>query len=643
MPLSDDDPPSPSEPPAVPDAPASPEAGDERFPWPWVSNLCLGAAVLFAAMALARYRTWHNPTFDLAFYARIVWGIGHLDFYNPLVGTDLWGLHLSLILLPLGLIGRFVPIVPMMLILQAASVAGAGIPLARIAARRVGHPAASFVALGLWFLHPVVGSIATYEFHPSSLALLPLCLALDFIDRRRSIPALIALVVAASCREDVALACSLVGAVMALRPATRTAGLVAFVGFALWFVVYLFVIAPKHLPRAGSLELHYGHLGGSPAAILGQLLRHPVDTLRVLATPVRLLYAPRMLLPVAFVALLRPKWLLPALAPFAINFLSQFPTAVQVHSHYSTLVVPFVLVAGVHGAAHLMVVGRSQSDRVGIAVAVAAALASLHLQHRAGNLPLLGGRFDAREYLPDARMQALDAVAEIIPPDASVTAPDYALAHLAERPLVMRLAPLLARRVDFVVLSLEHRALHTGSQEIWRNEEEAPVRGMMMQRRYGVYSRVGDYLVLRGGWPSRTYARGRYVEVPPDPRVRAFHRDVGDSLAVAGWGVTPLARGSHVVLLLVPKRPWPLDLGFELGWGPLRPHLDREDPERTYAFLPFDGVFMPGFARVGEVVRTEVDLPATPAELRAHGLRFGARRVDGSRLDASSEHWTTLR
>ncbi len=362
-----------------------------------------------------------------------------------------------------------------------------------------------------------------------------------------------------------------------------------------------------------------------------------------IATPVKLLYAPRMLLPVAFVALLRPRWLLPALAPLVINLLSQFPTAVQVHSHYSTLVVPFVLVAGIHGAAHVMVTGRLQAERWGFAVALAALLASLHLQHRAGNIPLLGGRFDAREHLPDARMQALEAVAEVIPPYASVTAPDYTLAHLAERPLLTRLIPLLAHRVDFVVLSLEHRALHTGSQEIWRNEEEAPVRGMLLQRRYGVYSRVGDYLVLRGGWSSRTHARGRYVEVPTDPRAHAFHREVGASIAIAGWGVTPLARGSHVVLLLVPKRELPVDLGLELGWGPMRPRLDREDPERTYAFLPFDGVFMPGYARVGEVVRTEVDVPATPSELTFHGLRFGARRVDGSRLDADSEHWTLLR
>lgn len=153
---------------------------------------------------------------------------------------------------------------------------------------------------------------------------------------------------------------------------------------------------------------------------------------------------------------------------------------------------------------------------------------------------------------------------------------------------------------------------------------------------------LGPYIVMREHWPVRAWARGRYVEFAPDPRVHASHVDIGENLAVAGWGVTPQGRGAHVVLLLVAKRAWPYDLGFELGWGPMHPHVDREDPEQTFAFLPFDGAFMPSFVRVGEVVRTEVDVPASVDALRAHGLWFGPRRIDGSRFEADTAHWTRL-
>lgn len=614
---------------------------EERFPWVWVSNAALAMAALFATLAITRWRTYHNETFDLAFYTRIVWGAGHWDLYNPLAGTSLWGLHFSLVLLPLALLGRFVAIVPMLLIVQAACVAAASIPLARIAWRRVGHPWAPFAALAVWFLYPTVGSIASYEFHPSSLALLPLCLALDFFDQRRLRAGFYALLGAALCREDVALVCGLVGLVVALRPEHRRAGLGMFALFTAWFALWLFAIAPRHLPPRGSLQLHYGHLGSSPTDILKNLFLHPIATLRSLATPVRVLYVPRLLVPVAFTALLRPRWLLPILVPVGINLLSQFPTATQIHSHYSTLAVPFVVVAAAHGVAQLMAQGALHAERYGLVAMCAVLAGSVHMQRRAGYLPGIGRRFEAADHRPDHRRASLDELVSWLPPDASVIAPDFLLAHLAERRGVFRDGPT-PRTVDLRVLSAEHRARFPGSQTLWRSEEEQRLRGAMFWRRYGVYAVFGDYIVMRSRWPVRQYARGRYVEFEPDDRTHAAHVDLGEDLAVAGWGMVPLRDGARVVLLLKVKRAWPFDLGMELGWGPMRPHLDREDPQRTWAFVPFDGLFMPPFARVGEVVRTEVVVPARVEALAAHGLWFGARRVDGSRLEASSPHWVRL-
>jgi hypothetical protein len=362
--------------------------------------------------------------------------------------------------------------------------------------------------------------------------------------------------------------------------------------------------------------------------------------LKTLATPVRLLYVPRLLVPVAFTALLAPRWLLPALAPVAVNVLSQFPTAPQVHSHYATLTVPFLLAASAHGVGRLVARAGTWGDRQALAALAAVSLGSIHMQHRAGSLPLVGGRFDRNAYAADARQAALDTLVDLLPREASVSAPDHLLPHLAERLRLFR-APPPARRIDYLVLSTDHRALFAGRQELWRSDEERLVRGTLSRRKYGVFAVVGPYLVLRVGWPVRSWARTRYVDFDPDPRARAAHLPAGPSLTLAGWGRSPQPHGTHVVLLLVATRPWPLDLGLELGWGPMRPHLDRQDPTSTYAFQPFDGVFLPMYVRVGEVVRTEVDLPATAAELSG-GLYLGARRVDGSRLDPSGPHWVRL-
>ena len=128
-------------------------------------------------------------------------------------------------------------------------------------------------------------------------------------------------------------------------------------------------------------------------------------------------------------------------------------------------------------------------------------------------------------------------------------------------------------------------------------------------------------------------------------RVHAAHADVGPSMAIAGWGLAPGRDAHHtrLILLATPTARWPFDVGFQVGWGPMAPHLDRQDPAHIWSFLPFDGVFMAVFVRPGEVARTEVELPASRDELLRDGLWFGARRIDSSRLDAASAHWTRLR
>lgn len=636
---------SPVTPKRLPSLPPPPIPGDtdERFSWAPVSNIALVAAALFATMAFRRFHSYHNETFDLAFYARLVWGLGFGDYHNPLVGAHLLGLHASWVLIPLGWLGRVLPIVPMMLALQAVCVAGAGVPLARIAARRIGHPSAQYLTLFVWLLHPVVVNLASYEFHPSALALLPLTVALDYLDRRMPRQAVIAMLFAVACREDVALVCALIGAVMAAAPKTRALGLKVFAGGLGYFALYLFVVAPHYLPRAGSLQLHYGHLGNSPAEVALSLLRHPLATLKSFVTPARALYLPRMLLPVAFLPLLKPRWLLPAMAPVAINLLSQFPTAVQVHSHYSAFVVPFVVLSAIHGAARVMVIGAIHAERYGLVAALAVTAGTVHMQHRAGSLPGLGRHHLQAAYTRDARANSLDAVAALLAPEQIVAGPDYLLPHIAERRELHRYQPPMRNRVDVLVLSAEHRNLHTGTQEIWRNTEEEQLRQALLQPNYGVYRVVGDYLLLRRNWEHRTYARGRYVDFEPDSALHAAHTEVGASLIIAGWGMTPIAHGTRVTVLVVPRETWPIDLGFELGWGPMREADQHPQPEQTYAFLPFDGVFLPNEVRVGEVARTSVEVPATPNELRAHGVYFGARRIDGSRLNRDSLHWTPLR
>jgi uncharacterized membrane protein len=98
-------------------------------------------AVLWSIEGLSRYRAVHNRTFDLALYARQAWGLAHGDIWDPIVNAHFLGTHVALVLWPLGLLGRALGTVPVLIVAQALAFALATLPLAQIGARRRGRAA----------------------------------------------------------------------------------------------------------------------------------------------------------------------------------------------------------------------------------------------------------------------------------------------------------------------------------------------------------------------------------------------------------------------------------------------------------------------------------------------------------------------
>ena len=121
---------------------------DQRRATQVLAVLAAVAGAGLFALSWQRYTTFHNRTFDLAFYARIAWGLARGDLLEPIVGAHIAGLHLSAVLWPLGGLGRLFGTVPVLLVAQASAYAATAFPLARLAGRRFGSLA--YVAAGFY-------------------------------------------------------------------------------------------------------------------------------------------------------------------------------------------------------------------------------------------------------------------------------------------------------------------------------------------------------------------------------------------------------------------------------------------------------------------------------------------------------------
>lgn len=580
--------------------------------------------------------TFHNQTFDLAFYARMAWGLVRANWWDPILNAHFLGLHLSWVMAPLGALGSVFGTVPVLLVAQAAAVCAVCWPLYRIGSRRAGELGGLLVP-AVWLLYPNLGHVCTYEFHPGNLALLPLVLAMDRLEAGQT-HALGWLVVAVvACRADLTTVTFLLGVLVFWQGGERTRpGLWIAVLSLLYLAVFVLVLVPFLGPKQGSLSLHFGKWGSGPLEMAANLLFSPLVVFEHLAEPKRLLYLPKLLAPLLFLPLLAPRWLLLALPQLMVNLLSDFPTSTDMDCHYTTPIVPVLAVATADALGRLRERGLSRL----IAPPLAAAALGANLFW--GGMPWSLDH-DSDSFKIDEHTRSGRAIASQVPPRASVQAPYRLMPHLAEREGIYR-APPPDRNADYAVLDLSHRRRYRHRETLLRTSEEPNARNWLSRPDYGLIAAEGDLVLLKRGADPRQGPGGRYLVGSAGQSRGEFLTDCLRIIEARLWD-------DAVCVDLAVGGPCPRDLALRLCSAPV---TSRSDTVRDrLAFNPdgsprpghrvdlfFDGLLSPVHLRAGDRVRTCHALEAY--ERRAvldQGLYLGTVRSSGARPEPT-DPWT---
>jgi uncharacterized membrane protein len=584
--------------------------------------LLLSAAfsTLMGVQSLSRFANYHNRTFDLALYARQAWGLAHGDYSDPIVGVHFLGTHLAVVLWPLGVLGLRLGEVPVLLVAQALAFGLATLPLAQIGYRRFGE-AGALCAAAAWLAYPNLSQVASYEFHPGSMGVLPLALALDALDRRRRVGFVVCCLCLLACRADFALmtamlACSALWLdtvpplSAAERPRLRSAAVFVLCLSVAYLALSVGVLRPRYWATQSSLDLHFVRWGGSPFGFGVALFQKPQLVLDHLLEPRRLSYLPRVLWPLCLLPLLSVRWLLPALPFIAINLISTFPTTLELYSHYLTPAVPTLIVAALDGLRNL----RTRLNRLGeyAPVGLSALLAcGLLANVQSGGLPW-SASFDRSAFSADALSAQAARVVAAIPEQASVQAPDPLLAHLSARAEVYR-SPPPERDAEYVVLDIDHRRRYARREDLLRTLEEPATRYWLSRDDYGLVHAEPSYLVFQRGSDPRAGPAARYLSAS----------------ATVQQGI-PLCRCLSVLsawldpqgleLELSASAPCPADLALRI--------IIPKQPERVD--LLFDGLLSPATLRDEQVFSWHALSAEERAALRENGLALGAVRSTGT-------------
>jgi uncharacterized membrane protein len=356
-------------------------------------------------IAVFGFLSWRSQSqyfttgFDIGIHDQAIWlaAHGHSTF-DTVRGLGYFGENvnlISMVLVPFYWLGAG----PHFLIVVNTLGLGLGaIPLWLIARDRLESPLLALIPAACYLLYPTTGYLNWWGFHPDTLAITPLFFAWWFALRGRWAWYALCVVVAMSCKEDMALSVLAMGLVLAFwsgfrrnadantdvvsrtlhRHAARStpgrlaqrrgedggagrlaralstsdgrrqAGLVSAVVAVAWFEICTKVILPMNnfgLPPFYSN--YFWSLGRTPPQVIGNTVLHPSRVAKLATLPTRKTYYVQMFAPVGFLIVLALPALLVGLPQFGINVVDQGELGATITSQYSTLVTVGVFLATV--------------------------------------------------------------------------------------------------------------------------------------------------------------------------------------------------------------------------------------------------------------------------------------------------------
>jgi uncharacterized membrane protein len=407
-------------------------------------------ALVFAVFAVARHLAFQTQRFDLGVMTQAIWETLHGHFLEVTTqrGEQITRLavHVDPFLALLAPLWAIWPSPLMLLTLQALAVAIGALPVFWLARKHLqSERAAVFFALA-YLLFPAtqfnaVAVASDSGFHPVSIAIPLLLLAIWFLDEDRLFAFGVVALLAASTKEEMPLVVGLLGLWYAVRCGRWRFGLpVLGIGLMLTLLDFLVVI-PHFLHGKTVFTDWYAPVGGTPAGVMRTAVTDPFAIVRDVATGQKAVYLLLLGAPFLFLWLLEPFLALAAVPDLAINLLSNQFGQSSIAYHYTAGMVPFIVAGSIFGLSRL----RRHAPR--IALYVLAAVISVAVYS-----PLRLGAGHLADALPSSSIHRAKAGAlSLIPAGAPGSASNQLAAQLSERRRIL-IFPFAVKDARWIVL-----------------------------------------------------------------------------------------------------------------------------------------------------------------------------------------------
>jgi uncharacterized membrane protein len=194
--------------------------------------------------------------------------------------------------------------------------------------------------------------------------------------------------------------------------------------YLLWYAI------PQTAGSAHFALSYFAEGGDSPTDVIKSILLSPVQSFQTAFSPDRILYYKKLLVPVGFLPLFWPLWLIPAAPDLVLNIFSNRIQLQQIYYQYTATISAFLFISLIYGIALL----RKYLLRIPLAAyALYLVIMALIGAYLYGPLP--GGKEPSIDMVtkPEKGRIVIDQELSRIPETGSITASNNLASHLSER------------------------------------------------------------------------------------------------------------------------------------------------------------------------------------------------------------------
>ena len=405
--------------------------------------------VYFNYVSVVRHLNFYSGKFDLGNMENTVWNTLHGNFFvfsNPDGANELSRLstHADFILLLFAPLYAIFPSVNLLLITQTLVIALGGFFVYLISKKVTNLEKLSVLFSAGYFLNFFVQEQNIFDFHAVSMATTFLLGAFYYILEKRLGLALLFLTLAVLTKENVYLVAAFFGGYIFLRERKILGGSI----FIISIVVFLFLMSFAIPSVRGSdhFALDYlSYLGNSPLEIILSPILKPYLFFTRLISVETFEYIKTVFLPIGYLSILSPQYLIFMLPDLFINVFSDNPNLRSIQYHYGALLVPFIYISAIYGVKRLLSIRFLNSNLV-FYFLLGFILYSTYLYS-----PLPGTKnSDVAAFRTNTNRARILGQIQKIPAEKSVSATNNIAAHLVQREKIY-IIPNGIDMVDYLV------------------------------------------------------------------------------------------------------------------------------------------------------------------------------------------------